>query len=43
MTATLTEEQMKQQREIYFDLGRDEFLSLDQYLGSAQAFSDSEN
>ena len=39
----LTEEQMKQQRENYFDLGRDEFLSLDQYLGSAQAFSDSEN
>ena len=39
----LTEEQMKQQRENYFDLGRDEFLSLDQYLGSAQAFSDSED
>ena len=39
----LTEEQMKQQRENYFDLGRDEFLSLDQYLGSSQAFSDSED
>ena len=38
----LTEEQMKQQRENYFDLGRDEFLSLDQYLGSAQALRDAE-
>jgi len=39
----LTEEQEMQQRENYFNLGRDDFLSLDQYLGSAQAFSDAQD
>ena len=39
----LTEEQEMQQRENYFNLGRDDFLSLDQYLGSAQAFSDTQD
>ena len=39
----LTEEEEMQQRENYFNLGRDDFLSLDQYLGSSQAFSDAQD
>lgn len=39
----LTEDEEMQQRENYFNLGRDNFLSLDQYLGSSQAFSDAQD
>ena len=39
----LTDDEEMQQRENYFNLGRDNFLSLDQYLGSSQAFSDAQD